>query len=251
MSTSRHHDRNQTWPDTSDERQVGEVSRRTILAGAVAAAAAVSASDVPAYARGASPDSREDMMAFLVLSAALTGVHVSNLAPEFSQADLTDPKKKVPILDADPGTDPFNVKNDYFKWINASDAATFEKLLQIARDHSTSAPEIISQEIIRQVNASDDTKYLARSIVLLWYLGSWYKPKDLENSLHPDPKAPRAPIPSQVVSAKAYTQGLVWQIAQAHPMGYSNLQFGYWSRDPVDPSDKNSSPSVFITSTIP
>jgi hypothetical protein len=245
MSKSRHHDRNQTGPGAPDERQIGEVSRRTMLAGAVAttAVAAVGASDVPAYAHAANPDSPEDMMAFLVLSTALTGIHVSNLAPEFSQADPTDPKKLVPILEADPGTDPINVKNDYFKWVNASNAATFEKLLQIARDHSASAPEIISQ-----VNASDDTKYLARSIVLLWYLGSWYKPEDLKSSL--DPKAPRAPIASQVVSAKAYTQGLVWQIAQAHPMGYSNLQFGYWSREPVDPNDKNS-PLGFITTTIP
>jgi hypothetical protein len=241
MSTSRHHDRNQTGPSAPDEKQAGEVSRRTILAGAVATAAAVGASDMPACAHAASPDSREDMMAFLVLSAALTGFHVSNLAPEFLQ---TDPAKKLlPILEADPGTDPINVKNDYFKWVNASNAATFEKLLQIARDHSASIPEIIAQ-----VNASDDTKYLARSIVLLWYLGSWYKPEDLKSSL--DPKAPRVPIPSQVVSAKAYTQGLVWQIAQAHPMGYSNLQFGYWSREPVDPNDKTS-PLGFITTTIP
>jgi hypothetical protein len=246
MSTSRHHERSQTEPHVQDERHGGEVSRRTILAGAVATAASVSASDVPAYARGANSDTRENMMAFLVFSAALTGLHVSNLAPEFSQQDLTDPKKTVPILEADPGTDPINVKNDYFKWINATDAATFEKLLQIARDHSASAPDIISQ-----VNAHDDTKFLARSIVLLWYLGSWYKPKDLENSLKPDPKVPPGPIPSQVVSAKAYTQGLIWQIAQAHPMGYSNLQFGYWSRDPVDPGDKNSSPTNFITPTIP
>ena len=250
MSTSRHHDRSQTDPHAPDEKQAGEVSRRTILAGAVATAAAVGASDVPAYAHGASPETREDMMAFLVLSAALTGIRVSNLAPEFSQADPTDPQKKVPILKADPGTDPINVKNDYFKWINANNASTFEKLLQITRDHSASAPNTISQEIITQVNASDDTKYLARSIVLLWYLGSWYKPKDLKDSLTPDPKLPPAPIPSQVVSAKAYTQGLVWQIAQAHPMGYSNLQFGYWSRDPVDPNDKNS-PLGFISPTIP
>ena len=46
-------------------------------------------------------------------------------------------------------------------------------------------------------------------------------------------------ITPKVVSAKAYTQGLVWLIAGAHPMGYSNLQFGYWSRDPHDPNGPN------------
>lgn len=240
MSKSRHHDRNQTAPSALDERQIGEVSRRTMLAGAVAttAVAAVAVSDVPAYAHGASPDSREDMMAFLVLSAALTGVHVGTLAPEFSQT-------KGNLLGSDPGTDPINVKNDYFKWINASNAPTFEKLLQIAKDHSASAPNTISQEIITQVNASDDTKYLARSIVLLWYLGSWYKPEDLQKNASP---GTRALTFSKVLSAKAYTQGLLWQIAQAHPMGYSNLQFGYWSREPVDPNDKN---PPLITPTIP
>jgi hypothetical protein len=238
MSTSRHHDRSEAGPHAPDERQAGEVSRRTMLAGAVATATAVGASDMPAYAHGASPDSREDMTAFLVLSAALTGVHVSTLAPEFSQA-------KGNLLGSDPGTDPINVKNDYFKWINASNAPTFEKLLQIAKDHSASAPNTISQEIITQVNASDDTKYLARSIVLLWYLGSWYKPEDLQKNSSPGTRALTA---SNVLSAKAYTQGLVWQIAQTHPMGYSNLQFGYWSREPVDPNDKN---PPLITPTIP
>src|SRR5262249_40962725 len=138
---------------------------------------------------------------FLVLSAALTGIRVAVLAPEFAAE-----KDKPDIMDADPGVDPFNIKNDYFNWINASDAPTFEKLLQIAKDHRQSAPDIVAQ-----VKAHDDTKFLARSIVLLWYLGSWYKPVDLAK-----PPAD-GPILSQVVSAKAYTQGLVWQIAQAHP----------------------------------
>jgi hypothetical protein len=35
-------------------------------------------------------------------------------------------------------------------------------------------------------------------------------------------------------------------------MGYSNLQFGYWSREPVDPNDQNVRSDLgFITPTIP
>ena len=33
-------------------------------------------------------------------------------------------------------------------------------------------------------------------------------------------------------------------------MGYSNLQFGYWSRDPRDPNDKRP-PLGFITDKLP
>ncbi len=236
MSTSPDHGRNRTASGVADE-QGGQVSRRAMLAGAVAttAAAAVGASDIPAYAGTADPNSRPEMMAFLVLSHALTGIALSSLAPEVTV-------NNVDVLQSDPGVDPFNIKNDYFNWINASDAVTFERLLQIAKDHPKSTTDIINA-----VNASEETKFLARSIVLLWYLGSWYKPEDLKSN-----STAGGPVftPSQVVSAKAYTLGLVWQIAQAHPMGYSNLQFGYWSREPVDPNDKNS-PLGFITTTIP
>jgi hypothetical protein len=223
--------------ETTDDQKGGEFSRRTMLAGAAAttALAAVGAGERSAHASTVDSSSSRDMMAFLLLSTALTGIHVQNLAPEFTL-------KKDDLLGSDPGVDPINVKNNYFDWININNAATFERLLQIAKDHPQSATDIITN-----VNAGDETRFLARSIVLLWYLGSWYKPEDLQKNSAP---GTRAFIASQVVSAKAYTQGWVWQIAQAHPMGYSNMQFGYWSREPVDPNDKNS-PFGFITPTIP
>jgi hypothetical protein len=187
-----------------------------MVAGTVAttAVAAVLPLADAAYAESAEGPNA-DMMAFLLLSEALTGVSRKTLAPELSE--------KSEILTSDPGIDPINIKNAYFDWIKAHDAtSSFGKLLQLAKDNRQSLSDIIPK-----VNGSaDDVKFLARSIVLLWYLGSWYKPDDLKN---------RVASP-QVVSPKAYTQGLVWQIAGAHPMGYSNLQFGYWSRDPHDPS---------------
>ena len=202
--------------------QAGEVSRRAMVAGTVAmtAVAAVLPLADAAYAESAEgPDA--DMVAFLLLSEALTGVSRQTLAPELVE-------NKSEILNSDPGIDPINIKNAYFAWINDNDlTSSFGKLLQLAKDNRQSLGDIIPK-----VNGSaDDMKFLARSIVLLWYLGSWYKPDDLKNKI-------ASPI---VVSPKAYTQGLVWQIAGAHPMGYSNLQFGYWSRDPHDPS----SPGLF------
>jgi hypothetical protein len=71
---------------------------------------------------------------------------------------------------------------------------------------------------------------------LLWYLGSWYEPDDLKNAAA-SPESVHGPIKQKVLSAKAYAQGLVWQIVGAHRMGYSNLQFGYWARDPNSPVD--------------
>ena len=198
----------------------GEVSRRAMVAGTVAmtAVAAVPPLTDVAYAEGAD---QTDMMAFLLLSEALTGVNRQTLAPELVE-------NKSEILNSDPGIDPINIKNAYFAWISANDAtSSFGKLLQLAKDNRQSLGNIIP----KVTGSADDVKFLARSIVLLWYLGSWYKPDDLKNKVA-SPK---------VVSPKAYTQGLLWQIAGAHPMGYSNLQFGYWSRDPHDPA----SPDLF------
>jgi hypothetical protein len=198
--------------------QAGGISRRAVVAGTVAttAVAAVLPLGNLAYADGQDAD----MVAFLLLSAALTGVDIKTLAPEFTA--------KSDILNSDPGVDPIQIKDDYFSWIKGHDqTSSLGKLLEIAKNHPQSATDIITA-----VNTGDDNvRFLARSIVLLWYLGSWYKPEDLKNNV-------ASPI---VISPKAYTQGLVWQIAGAHPMGYSNLQFGYWSRDPHDPS----SPGLF------
>ena len=211
MGHGREHNAKGAKPSTRD----GQFSRRAVVAGTVATATIAAASHLAdaAYAQGLDPESKPDMMAFLLLSEALTGVNRLILAPELSGSD--------------PGTDPINIKNDYFRWIAAKDeTSSFAAMLAFAKKN----PAPSAQDIITFVSkGNDDIKFLARSIILLWYLGSWYEPKDLQ--IQPPP------IHSEVVSAKAYTQGLVWQIAGAHPMGYSNLQFGYWSRDPHDPND--------------
>jgi hypothetical protein len=230
--------------DHGHERKTGEteprtsarkISRRAMVAGMVATTAVAAVLPLSNSAFAETPD--QDMMAFLVLSAALTGVDIQTLAPEFSRG-LGD------ILSADPGIDPINIKNAYFSQVNAPwTAASFAKLLQIAKDNRLSQDNIIAK-----VNASDDdTKFLARSIVLLWYLGSWYEPADLKNAAA-SPESLHGPVKQKVLSAKAYTQGLVWQIVGAHPMGYSNLQFGYWSRDP---HDLNSGVGLFSPAKFP
>jgi hypothetical protein len=190
MGTSPHR-RHEGLAPAVPALEQGEVSRRAMLAGTVATTAAATVLPIAgsAYAVTADPD----MTAFLLLSAALTGVRVANLAPEFGLNDKD-------ILNSDPGVDPINIKNEYFAQAKGSDAVTFGRLLQIAKDHPRSAADIIIA-----VNASDDTKLLARSIVLLWYLGSWYKPEDLKKN---SAAGTRTFVPSQVLSAKAYTQGV-------------------------------------------
>jgi hypothetical protein len=63
---------------------------------------------------------------------------------------------------------------------------------------------------------------LARAIVTMWYLGSWYS----------------SPTASPVVASQnAYIGGLAWKAMQAHPMGASDFTFGYWVQPPPSLSD--------------
>jgi hypothetical protein len=186
------------------------ITRRTVLAGVAATTAVVTVGvDAPAVAQSANPDS--DMATFVQLSEALTGIPAGKLAPS---------------------TDSIGLKQDYFRWVNDKERAKFASLLKIAKENASS-----SQAMIEKLQATDDTKFLARSIVLMWYLGSWYTPDDLKKLV--DSRSSPTPdfIPHTVISSKAYTQGWVWRIAQAHPMGYSDMQFGYWAREPAPLED--------------
>jgi hypothetical protein len=213
--------------------QAGGFTRRTVIAGAAAAtaAASVGAIDIPAKAQTADPHSQQHMILFVLLSAALTGIGEKKLAPGFRFTTGVEDKARLQNLDASglqqltAGSDPVDIKKDYFNWVNERRPAAFETLLRITRE---SLNPDRAKSIIEKAQSNTATKYLARSIVLMWYLGAWYDPDDL--MAHE--KASGGPIAFVVISPKAYTQGWVLRVAQAHPMGFSELQFGYWSRPP-------------------
>lgn len=181
-------------------------TRRTLLAGAAAATAAatVGTLSTPRPTRAADANSVQDMTDFVALSAALTGIMADKLAP---------------------AAHPIDIKRDYFKWLSEKQPAGFEKLLTIVRENRN-AP----QAIIDKVQSDPESNFLARSIVLMWYLGAWYDPGELRMLAEPPPSPPE--VSHKVISAKAYTQGWIWRVAQAHPMGSSDMQFGYWQRKP-------------------
>ena len=81
----------------------------------------------------------------------------------------------------------------------------------------------------------DPVRYLARNIIIAWYLGAWCDPSDLQKYDGPNP--PAGAPPSTVITPTAYTQGWAWRTAQAHPMGYSDLRFGYWADQPFTLKD--------------
>lgn len=130
---------------------------------------------------------------FVSLSSALTGVAASQLKPQI---------------------DPIGIAEQYLAILTAKvDAALLTKLA--AAFNNPADPKAAAAAIL----ATPDLGPVARSIIKLWLLGSWYAPANPTSAV-------------QVVSAQAYKESLVWRIMQSHPMGYSMFTFGYWAEQP-------------------
>lgn len=138
----------------------------------------------------------QEMDNFVALSTILTGIAANKLAPN---------------------VDPTNVKQSYFDIAQQEAGQTFQEMLArySALKSAGKSNDQIATDILH--NSGTAIGNTARSVMAMWYLGSWYPA---------DGSAPH------VVSANAYTQGWAWRVAQAHPMGFSQLRYGYWRSDP-------------------
>jgi hypothetical protein len=204
---------------------VTDLTRRNILTGAVVTAAgAVTSANLAPPAEAATPapvapatpfpePDPADLQLFVTLSSGLTGISAGKLAP---------------------AVDPIQIKRDYFnaaKFIEKPSRRpnpNFPKLMQIIRG-DPSNPAAAAAKVAN--NPDPNVMYLGRSIILAWYLGVWYDPDVLKRYNAPDQIFP-VPV-DRVISPAAYTQGWTWRVAQAHPMGYSELRYGYWGKDPL------------------
>jgi hypothetical protein len=205
-----------------------DITRRALLSGVTAAAAAAALGSItPQAAFANSPESPE--LTFSKLSAALTGIDQKILAP---------------------GVDPLGMNHEIYTKVNENkkNADTLQAMLQKfsaadldkKKDAVTAMMKPAPNDVL-----GEKMRFVGRSIILAWYLGAWYDPKDLKKHFY-DPAVKNQGyysyrryskdvlIPHSVLSPNAYTGSLVWRAMQAHPMGYSNLQFGYWAELPPE-----------------
>lgn len=153
------------------------------------------------------------LQTFVDLSALLTGISKDKLAP---------------TLDVQ------NLKQFYFDFARARTGPALDRLLSIFSANAGQPPAAVANVIFAE--SGTDICFLARSIMLMWYLGSWYDPASLEASNVGSPPG-SVPPSNVVISSQAYTNGWAWNVGQAHPMGYSVFQFGYWAANPPSLQD--------------
>jgi hypothetical protein len=157
---------------------------------------------------------------FVGLSSILTGYPQDQLAPSI---------------------DPIGLASEYLNWMmQHANQAAFLKTLSTYQTIAAQFP-LPQQpaEVQSQILSDAVMGPIARRIIRLWYLSTWY------TSEPPDPN-----MDGQVVSMNAYTMGLAWDAAQAHPMGYSELHFGYWAvAPPSNDVSPNQFPDVIVSAT--
>ncbi|MBT2341000.1 MULTISPECIES: sorbitol dehydrogenase [Pseudomonas] len=159
-----------------------------------------------------------DLDNFVGLSSALTGIPTDRLAPAIDQVGL--PPTFLAFITSRITPDVLNT--------------LLTQYATLAADHVP--PDKIAQAVLMDGSrpAVTQTAQAARSIMKLWLLGVWYQPYATGSYQSTD---------STVVSDQAYIQSWAWKIAQAHPMGYSEMFFGYWNTTPPSLEDYTGVPA--------
>jgi hypothetical protein len=132
---------------------------------------------------------------FVALSSILTGYPESTLKPGADTQKLSE--LYFNVLNKEVPSEVVSQLNTIFLGLSNPDETTVKT--QIVND-PTLGP-------------------IAKNIIKMWYLGIWY---DLNGNADA----------SYVVSSIAYKNGMVWSTMYAHPMGYSEENFGYWNTAP-------------------
>lgn len=123
--------------------------------------------------------------AFLELSSALTG---------FRQIELQ-------------GTGLAEAYGKVFMGAGAADADALLKVWASIPKDPENLEDLVRTEILDKPRLGP----LARSVIKMWYLGSWN---------------------GEVINGESYVQGLVWDAIEAHPQGAKQQGFGVWSFPP-------------------
>ena len=156
--------------------------------------------------------SADTMNNFIGLSAVLTGFATSIIAPTL---------------------DPMDIKSEYLAVFTqkiteeSKDPTLVTTILQ--KFAALKAQQLSDQQIGTQMLAPDNGANFVlacRKLIFMWYSGAW------PTIIPATDKDPETTV-SDMISAKSYTTGLVWQVMQAHPMGDSNYRYGYWAKPPA------------------
>ena len=99
----------------------------------------------------------------------------------------------------------------------------------------------------REIFGDEKLGPVARNIIRLWYVGIWYQlPRAWTEAF-----GAREKDVTFMVSAAAYTEGLLWPAIGAHPTGAKTPGYGSWASRSADPSGMSISSKPVSSSLEP
>lgn len=122
-----------------------------------------------------------------------------------------------------PNIDPINIKVDYLAKFQQEIDNSDDILSKYA---NLKAQGLSNEQIGTQIRELYDMP--CKQLIFLWYSGAWAELVQTEQN-----GKTNTMVASTLLSSKSYTQGLAWQVMQAHPMGDSNYVYGYWNETPA------------------
>ena len=153
---------------------------------------------------------------FIGLSVVLTGFAESIIAPALDPVDIKSEylpvfTQKISAEAQDP-----NLVNNILN--------TFAALKQEGLSNQEIGAQMLSP------SNGENFVLACRKLIFMWYSGAW-------PTIIPATASEPEKTVSDMISAKSYTTGLVWQVMQSHPMGDSNYRYGYWAKPPAALAD--------------
>jgi hypothetical protein len=91
----------------------------------------------------------------------------------------------------------------------------------------------VDRLVRREILADAKLGPIARNIIKLWYIGTWYELPSAWRELF----GTREQDFTHVVSPAAYTEGLLWPTIGANPNGAKAPGYGSWAEPPRIPAD--------------
>ena len=110
-------------------------------------------------------------------------------------------------------------------------AATVEALVTVHRrvvDAAGDDEARLERGLRRELLSDAELGPVARNLVKLWYVGTWYElPAAWRDTFGPSLRDR-----TFVVSPEAYTEGLLWPAVGANPAGAKPFGYGMWAKPP-------------------
>lgn len=199
------------------------IPRRGVLKGAGALGVALLSPKLPIWSLAeAAPNARAPAM-FVSLSSTLVGVPATFLEPQVIQ-------------------DNYSTADVFYGLERLAGTAAVDALLVAWEGFPPGDPPSLKAEKLLttgpRVRRDDAAGTFSRLTMLAWLYGVWYGGTEVTRNpaaagFITDPEYRQ----DFIVSGRAYKNSWIWRIAQAHPMGFSQFNFGSWASAPPSLAD--------------